>query len=99
MPPRTDWLDFAHKLDREREAMQDRLPKGVDCSLTLASYEFGTSYGVSLTHTESKCGGYGTGRTPAKALEDATERLKKNLAEWSRRPRLTVAEPLAIEGK
>ena len=96
MASRPDWLDYAHRLFKEREAIQDRLPPGVECTLTLGAYGHTASFGVSLTHRDSDLAGYGTGTTPAKALEAAKEDMRKNQAEQQRRPRLVG--PRALPG-
>lgn len=97
MPRKPDWMDLAHALDKEREAIQDRLPPGVECFLTLASYGFGgANYSVSLTHRETKLGGYGQGRTPEKALEAAKVNMQEELQKRARRPQL-VAAPKTLE--
>lgn len=93
MARKTDWLDYAHTLDREREAIADKLPSGVECSLSLHCHGSGPSFGVRLSHSASRCSGYGSGRTPAKALEDAMDKLQEAYREWSRRPRLVEAKP------
>jgi hypothetical protein len=89
MARKTDWLDFAHKLDREREEIQDTLPPGLECWLTLASYGHGgATFHVHLRHEEMKVDGFGTGRTPAKALEAAKADLVKRGEEQRKRPML-----------
>lgn len=95
---RIDWLDFAHELDREREAMQERLPAGVEVYLTCSTYGSGAAFSVTLNHRAEgpEAGGWGQGRTPAKALESALADLRKKAAERARRPRLVAAEPAAL---
>lgn len=97
MAARTDWLDFAHKLDKEREAIHDALPAGVDVTITLSAYGGGgASFMVSLSHAELRLDGWGSGRTPAKALEAAKADMKKKADEQRRRPRLVG--PRALPG-
>lgn len=86
---RVDWMDLAHEIAKERERIQDSLPTGVGCHLSICAYGYsGASYSVSLTHEESQTHGYGSGCTPAKALEDAKANLKEKYEKWQRRPRL-----------
>lgn len=93
MASKTDWMDFAHKLHKEREAVQDRMPPGVEAALTLCDYGHGSaSFAVHLDHRPSECRGYGYGNTPAKALEGAKADLKKRMDEQARRPRVVGAE-------
>lgn len=92
---RIDWMDFAHQLDKDLARIQDGLPQGVRCSLSLSAYgDSGAMFGVTLTHGESKCHGHGYARTPAKALEEATAALSKAYAEWQRRPRIAETKVL-----
>ena len=98
MARKIDWMDFAHALDKQRAEMQDALPEGFVCCLTLASYEYGGGrFSVSLWHRDKAqdLRGYGDGNTPAKAMAAAKEDLAKNLAERSKRPRLESAKTLA----
>lgn len=101
MARKPDWLHVADALDTERQAMQDRCPPGVECSLTLSAYGFsdGARYAVTLTHGETKLGGYGCGSTPAKALAAAKENMAKNAAERAKRPVLAAGNPLALTTK
>lgn len=95
MAKRTDWLDFAHQLVKERERIQDGLPPGVECSLSLSDHGYGgATFGVTLLHVESKCSGYGHERTPAKALESAKAKLKAEYEKWQRRPRIAETKAL-----
>jgi hypothetical protein len=98
MPRKIDWLDFAHQLHRERVAIQDTLPAGVEIDLTLSSYSFfeGARFTVHLVHRDSKLGGYGNGPTPAKALDAAGADMEKNLRERNRRPQVVVGTPAAL---
>ena len=101
MARKPDWLHVADALDSERQAMQDKLPPGVECSLTLSSYSFGSGarYAVNLSHRETKLDGYGCGSTPAKALAAAKEDMAKNAAERAKRPVLAAAAALALTTK
>lgn len=95
MPREPDWMDFGHALDKKREAIQDSLPAGVECWLSLASYGHGGAlFHVTLTHHETGLGGHGSGRTPAKALEAAKEDLAKAVRERKGRPQLVGAKTL-----
>lgn len=98
---RIDWMDFAHQLHKERELMQDRMPDGVDCSLTLSCYGEGSArFSVSLKHRESKLSGYGVGTTPAKALDEAKAELAKNAREAQiRSPRVLGTSRPALAGR
>ena len=92
-----DWLDYAHKLDKFREQMQDKLPAGVTSTIHLNAYGFGgAEFSVHLTHNESKLHGCGSGRTPQKAMEAAKTDLQKQHDERQRRPRVAAAEPRAL---
>lgn len=91
MPRKIGWLDFAHQLRKEREAIQDRLPAGVVCYLTLADYGCGAAeFNVHLRHRELDLSGSGTASTPAKALEAAKADLKQKHAERAKRPQLVT---------
>lgn len=97
MPREPDWMDFAHALDKKREQMQDALPSGFICCLTLSSYQFGGGrFNVSIWHEDKSkdLNGYGDGATPAKALEAAKEDMKKRAAEKAKRPQLGGAKAL-----
>lgn len=99
MAKRVDWMDFAHLLRKEREAMQDQAPNGVEVSLHLMSYRFGgADFSVHLAHDESGSSGSGSGSTPAKALEAAKKSLAKEMVKKTQTPRLVAAKPAAIEG-
>lgn len=92
MARKPDWMDFAHVLHKEAEAIRDKLPPGLECYLTLADYGSGSaSFAVSLTHRETELNGFGVGNTPAKALEKARESLKKAHEERLKRPQLVTA--------
>lgn len=100
MPRKPDWLDFAHALHKEREAIQDKLPKGVEVWLTLSDYGHGAAeFSVHLRHREQDVDGFGTATTPAKALEKATEDMKKRYAERAKRPQLVASKPLVLDAK
>lgn len=102
MARKPDWLHVADALDTERQAMQDSLPDGFVCCLTLSSYEFGGGrFNVSLWHRDKSRGlsGYGDGSTPAKALAAAKEDLQKNASERAKRPVLAAASPLVLTTK
>lgn len=89
MARKPDWLDFAHQLHKERVAIAEQLPPGIECSLTLSAYSFsdGARFSVHLTHRESDLAGHGSGSTPAKALEGAVKDLAANR---NKRPQLVV---------
>jgi len=91
MPRVRDWMDFAHSLYKEREAIQDQLPPGVRCTLSLAAYGYSAGeFSVSLHHDERKIGGFGSGATPSKALEKAKLDLAAKAQEQAGRPQLSV---------
>ena len=100
MSRKPDWLDFAHQLHKEREEMQDKMPPGVECDLSLNCYSFGSGprFVLVLTHRDTKLSGYGTGATPAKALAAAKEDMAKNATERAKRPQL-VLEPKALPAR
>ncbi|HEY1189546.1 MAG TPA: hypothetical protein VGE74_18010 [Gemmata sp.] len=87
-----DWMDFAHQLDKKREAIQDKLPPGLTVSLSCHASEYGAAdFNAHLNHRETSTYGHGSGRTPEKALEAARVDLEKNLREEQKRPALVVA--------
>lgn len=95
MPRATDWLDYAHKLDKEREAIADKLPRGVEVTLSLGAYGSGAA-NFHVRVTDAELTGHGMGRTPAKALADALEKLAAEREKQARRPRLAGGEPKAL---
>lgn len=96
---RIDWMDFAFQLDKEREAIQDRLPKGLTLHLSCSAYGYSAAeFSIHLSHRESGVAGYGSGRTPDKALAAAKAELQKNMEEQARKPRLVEAKPKMLEG-
>lgn len=100
MARKPDWLDFAHQLDKEREAMQDALPDGIECTLSLSSHGYGDRrFTVFLNHRASDLGGYGAGSTPAKALAAAKEDMAKNVREKKRPVQIAGAKTLPAAPK
>ena len=93
---KTDWLTFAHLLDRERELIQDALPGGVSCSLSLDAYGHGAEFTVGIRIEEEQLHACGRGRTPAKALEAAKLRLRELAEARMKTPRLVASETKAI---
>jgi hypothetical protein len=95
MARKPDWMDFAHVLHKEAEAIRDKLPPGLECYLTLADYGSGSaSFAVSLTHRETELNGFGVGNTPAKALEAAKEDLAKRAREKKKAPQIVSVKTL-----
>lgn len=101
MARKTDWMDFAHVLHKERQAIQDTLPAAFEVSLTLAAYGFdsGAYFSVTLRNPELDLTGHGTGPTPAKALADAKLRLEKALADRRARKVLIAPAPPALPAR
>lgn len=99
MARRIDWMDFAHTLDKERERIQDMLPEGFRCWITLNCYGHGAAeFHVCINRPEEKIIGSGSARTPEKALVMAKQDFEKQLAEKLRQPRIASAVPALTSG-
>lgn len=100
MARKPDWMDYAHQLDKEREAIQDKLPPGLTLSLWVRAGEYGAAdFTVHLNHRDTSSYGSGSGRTPSKALEAAKADLEKTLREKAKRPALVVGSAPALPGR
>ncbi len=86
------------------ERIQATLPDGWRCDLSLASYSHGSvpTYGVALEHDSDNIRTYGSGSSPADALEEARRKVQAEYEKRAKTPRLTApadVKPAALPPK